>query len=597
MDFNKEQLEAINHKDGASIVIAGAGSGKTTVILNRIKNLIHNENVNQKDILVISFTAKSASELGSKLSNNFLNDVKVGTFHAICREILKNEGHTNINCQPDQYKVKTNCFEDVIGRKANINLKDIMSFIGFQKNSMVKYNGDFVPKESKYTEYELRKCYENYEKYKTNNRMYDFDDQLLLCLDVVRNNPKKYCWKYVLVDECQDNNVIQNELIREWTEDSNIMVVGDFRQSIYAFRGAKPELFMNFYQYYPSTKVINLTTNYRSLNNIVDYSNKFIKGYFSDYEYYKDSISNEKVNGIISSDIFIDRKEESLKVATMVEELLKQNVKPSEIAILYRNNSHSDNIEYELGRRNVPYDITNNGSFFERKEVKGIISILRLILNLSDDEAFENVFTKLRCHPVNFFRNVLISDLKLVTGRNNQCLFEAFSDYRFDESYQNNNKKTFVDYIYRLKLQNEKGISIDKLIDNIRKMFKIDEYIESEYPTEESRKDRFESIENIKKFIKGNNLQSFIDYTMQTNKRKHNKNAVQMMTIHGSKGLEFDNVFVVGMEDGKFPSYKADISEEARLMYVACTRPRKFLHLSSIQGNEFMEKYLNAKNE
>lgn len=593
MDFNKEQLEAINHTDGACIVIAGAGSGKTTVVLNRIKTLIHNNNVKPSDILVISFTAKSAGELENKLTKNFLGGVNVGTFHAVCRDILKKEGYNNINRQPNQYEVKRNCFENVIKGKENINLKDIMSFIGFQKNSMVKPNGNFVEKESKYSENELRKCYENYERYKTDNDVYDFDDQLLLCLDVVRNNPKKYCWKYVLVDECQDNNAIQNELIREWVREDNIMVVGDFRQSIYGFRGARPELFMNFYKYYPSTNIINLITNYRSSNNIVDYSNRFIRGYFSNYEYYKDAKANKKQDGSITSDVFNDRKEESIKIADMVEDLLKNKVSIGEIAILYRNNAHADNIEYELGNRNIPYDISNNGSFFERKEVKGILSILRLILNSSDDEAFENVFTKLRCHPINFFKNSLVSDLKVISGRNNQCLFEAFSDYRFDRSYQNNNKNSFIDSIHRLKLQNEKGLSIDNLIDNIRKVFKINEYIESEYPTEEARNDRFESIENIKKFIKGNNLQSFIDYAMQTNKRKHNKSAIQLMTIHGSKGLEFDNVFLIGAEDGKFPSSKSDINEEARLMYVACTRPRNFLHISSIQKNEFVEQYLS----
>jgi DNA helicase-2/ATP-dependent DNA helicase PcrA len=594
MDFNKEQLEAVNHKDGASVVIAGAGSGKTTILLGRINKLVNTYEVNQEDILAISFTANTAIELKNKLRKNNLHNVKTGTFHAICREILTDKGYDMNNDQLKNWTIEKK-FKEVL-KIDKANSKDIMSFISYQKNNMVGVNDDFVEKESKYTISELRKCYKAYEKLKQENNCFDYDDQLLICLKELTSKKHKYKWKYVLVDEHQDNNLVQNLLIKEWSAIDNIMVVGDFRQSIYAFRAARPELFMNFYEQYKNTKVINLVTNYRSCYNIVEKSNSFIKRYYGDYEFYKDSKANNEINGSIISNIYYDRKEEGTEIANRIQELLERNVNPKDICILYRNNSHSDNLQLELKDRNIEYDVEDNGLFFKRKEINMIISVLRLILNVADDEAFDSIF-KSKLDIVKFFKCDYISDIKAISGKKNKSYYESFISYNFKKFYDINNAKKFIDTLQYLKIQKDKKVSLDKIIDNIVLSFGIGEYIETEYETENERKDRFDSIDNLKKFIKNNDLESFITYVTTPIKKTNRKDAVQMMTIHKSKGLEFDNVFVIGIEDGKFPSDSTDIKEEARLFYVAVTRPKKYLHLSSIFDSRFVNEYMNSNKK
>lgn len=593
MKFNKEQLEAIEHKDGACVVIAGAGSGKTTILLGRIDNLVNKYDIKQDEILAISFTVNTAVELKSKLAKSGLGNVKTGTFHAICRDILENEGYSINNDQIKDWEIDK-CFKNALNLD-KVNSNDIKSFISYQKNNMIGINEDFIEKESKYTEIELRKCYKAYEELKKSKNSYDYDDQLLLCYKELKGKKHLHNWKYVLVDEHQDNNLVQNLLVKEWSKCDNIMVVGDFRQSIYAFRAARPELFMNFHKQYKDTKVINMKMNYRSCDNIVKYSNKFIKKYYGDYEFYEDSIAFNESNGTISSNIFYDRKEESEFVGEQIEKMIFNGIEPRDIAVLYRNNSHSDSLQCELKKRYILFNIENNGLFFKRKEINDIISVLRLILNVTDDEAFENLFTRSKIAMTKYFKSEYINEIKMNAGKKNRSYYESFVSYKFIKTYDKRNAKMFIDTLQYLKIQKEKNIPLDKLIDNVVLSFGIEDYIELEYSKKEERLDRLESIGNLKKFIKNNDLHSFIKYITTPVRTNNNKNAVQMMTIHKSKGLEFDNVFVIGIEDGKFPSESSDIKEEARLMYVAVTRPKEFLFLSSIYDSQFIKEYIQNK--
>lgn len=589
MNFNKQQLETINHKDGASAVISGAGSGKTTVLLGRIENLITVHNIPQKDILTISFTRNSANELKKKLELKWYDNVKTGTFHALCMDILSKESFNikNIITEWDSKKIfiKANYNEEV-------DVKDILSFIGYQKNNMITYDGEFLQKESKYSTNELRRFYKAYETTKMKENKYDLDDYLIECYKIMINNKGKYTWNYVLVDEHQDNNLVQNLLINEWCTQDNLMVIGDFRQAIYNFRGARPELFMNFYKEHKNTKVINLDVNYRSCKNIVDKSNKFIKRYYGIYKYYSDSIANNQSDGIISSQSFCDRKEESKKIVEDIESLIEKGESPKEIAILYRNNSHADHIECELRSKNIQYDIANDSSFFKRKEIVMILSVLRLIKNIHDDEAFE-LFYKSGCYPLTMCSNVTLENVKQIAGKKNLSYYESFIIYKFDKSWEKSSVFPLKDTLLSLKSQNEKGIGLQNLIDNIIKSFRIHNYIELNYKKQEDVEDRINSFETLKKFIKENDLTTFLRYVYSPIPlKKKDNNVVKLMTIHGSKGLEFDNVFVVGIEDGKFPSDKSDIKEEARLMYVAVTRPKNNLYLSSIGESQFINEYI-----
>ncbi|MBU5332081.1 ATP-dependent helicase [Anaerocolumna aminovalerica] len=590
MNFNKQQQLAIEHKDGACAVIASAGSGKSTVILARIENLIEKYNIMQHEILTISFTRNTADNLKKKLELNGYNNVKVGTFHSICMGILLKEGY-NLNLIQEWECKKL--FNELYKNK-DVDHEDILSFIGYQKNNMINYNDDLIETDSKYTLFELKRFYKAYEEYKKLHNKYDLDDYLIECYNVLINNKGKYTWDYVLVDEHQDSNLVQNLLINEWCREDNLMVVGDGRQSIYRFRGSKPELFMNFYKDHKNTTVINLDINYRSCNNIVEYSNHFIKPYYDHYKYYSDSIAFNKSNGIIENFEFEDRQVEGKFIVDKIQSIINNGSEPKDIAVLYRNNIHADYIECELKDKKIPYEISNNSSFFKRKEIAFIVNILRLINNVHDNEAFDGMF-QFRCFLLKFFSNNLYSDIKQISGRKNLSYFESFINYNKYSSWQQSNVDTFQSIINNLKMQKEKVVSIDKLIDNITNSFKIDSYLIENYNSREEIEDRKSSFITLKKFIKGNDLSSFLEYILspiQINKKK--KNAVQLMTIHKSKGLEFKNTFIIGIEDGKFPNEKSDIEEEARLMYVAVTRAKENLYLSSIYESKFVNEYMGT---
>ena len=590
MNFNKQQLEAISHKDGACVLLAAAGSGKSTTLLERINRLCQS-GVEQSKILAISFTNATATELKEKLNNKGLQNVAVGTFHSICRNILLSEGYENIMSFPNKYKVKRE-MENVLGER-NINIEDIMSFISYQKAHFLTPFDEFKNKESMYSISELTQCYITYEDFKTRTNTYDFDDWLWMTVDVCRKNPNKYVWDYVNCDEKQDNNSIHDILIRLWCPKNNIMVVGDLNQSIYGFNAAVPELFANFHKTIPNTKVINMNTNYRSCKKIVEKANDFIRPYNHGFELYKDAVAFNQEEGMVYGKVFEDRRSEAVIVARQIEKLIADGVNVNDIAVLYRNNAHADYIENELKQRNICYRIFSNGSFFERKEIKGILSILRLVENTTDDEAFENIFCDLRCYPVNYYRSELINQLISESGAKNCSLYEAFLDHKFEQKWQKNNAEMFVDFISRLKIQNEKHLSPAKMIDNILKMFKIIDGIKEKYEIS-SWQDKIDSIENLKTISDGYSLNGFLKYiSTGTIGKKQDNDGVSLMTCHKSKGLEYDYTFVIGLEDDKFPSNRSSEIEEARLFYVAVTRAKKWLQISSIGRSLFYDSYFS----
>lgn len=593
INFNEQQLKAINFKDGACAVIAGAGSGKSTVLVNRIENLVLNHGVKEDDILTITFTHNAADNLKSKLNKMGLKDVNVGTFHSICAKILCCEGF-DLSKKPMEWQIENLFMTKEYGSKKP-NIDDIMSFISYQKNYMKSYNDTFMPKDSDYTEEELRIFFKNYENYKTKNKMYDFDDWMLECYKILNNNSDhNYHWKYVLVDEHQDSNLVQNLLLHEWCKTNNVFAVFDYRQAIYTFRGGNPDYCMNFDKEWNNATVVNLDTNYRSNKDLVEKANNFIKQYYGNYKYYSDSIANSVHKANIKTEGNLDRKEESDKIVNEIEKLLKEGENPNEIAVLFRLNSHSNYVEAELKKRNISYYISNDSSFFKRTEINGIMSYLRLIDNPHDNCAFENIF-KLRNYPIKYFSNEILENVKSFAGRNNLSLYESFTLYKYDKKWQELNVKIFEQNIEKLRLQKDKNISISNLIDNIKMAFNFEEYIQDKYANKEEQEDRLGSIETLKSFVKGNNIQSFINFAYNPNNKqnKNTKDCVQLMSIHASKGLEFKNVFIIGIQDGKFPHLKSDLIDEARLFYVAVTRPKENLYLSQIyDDNLFVNQYI-----
>lgn len=586
--FNKEQLQAINFYKGACAVIAGAGSGKSTVLLNRIKNLIEVHNEKEPNILAITFTRNTADELKKELTKMDYLNVNVGTFHSICGKILIQEGISLSGNLIKEWQAE-NCFK-AIDKKADV--KDIISFISYQKNYLRTHTDEFVPKDSKYDESELRTYFKAYEETKKKQGLFDFDDYLIMTLELLRNNPNKYTFEFVLVDEHQDSNLVQNLILKEICQSGNIFCLFDYRQAIYSFRAGNVEYCMNFEKYWNDPVIINLHTNYRSTNNIVTKANKFIKKYYGTYEYYKDSEAHNPSDGKIEINTYIDREVEGIEVVDRIEELIKNGEKLNNISVLYRLNSHSSYVENELKKRDIEYDIVNDSSFFKRKEVAGIIAYLRLINNPHDDSAFDTIF-KLRNYPITFFSGKLYDEIKKYSGMNNLSLYEAFITMKYPNQWQQKNSNEFKDILTKLILQKDKDVSVVTLISNITKSFQLESYIYDNYTNDEEIEERINSIEVLKSFVKGNNLEQFITYVYSnTNKKKVKKDAVRLMSVHASKGLEFKNVFLVGIEDDKFPHQKANINEEARLYYVAVTRAKENLYISEIgKDNQFIMEY------
>lgn len=593
INFNKEQLKAINTIDGAVAVIAGAGSGKSTVLVERIKNIIYN-GCEPDDIAVVTFTDNSSKDLKAKCKKNDISGITIGTFHSISKRIMMLEGiDSSKQLAPYQIENEFKRIDDTV------NYKEVMSFIGYQKNYGIGVNDNFVEKESDYDENTLRDYYKAYENLKKKNKCLDFEDWLIIARDILKNNPNKYNFKYILVDEHQDSNLLQNELIQLLCPSGNVFCVFDYRQAIYTFRGGNPEYCMNFKEYYPNSKVINLNVNYRSTNNIVENANNFIKRYYGYYEHYEDSIANNTSDGVINLISNCDKKEEAENITRQIQEDLKNGIKPNDIAILYRNNSNSFDIENELKYQNINYFITStDGSFFNRKEISCIMCILRLIDNPHDNMAYDTVFNS-RVYPFTFISNNIRDRIRDVSARRNMSLYEASEIVKVDKPYQRQNLDKFNDMVSKLILQHKKGVRLIDIVDNIISFIRMNEYIESKY-TGEELEERLESISALKTFIRENTLESFLKFVYGSNKskKKCTKDDIQLMTIHKSKGLEFKKVYLVGIKNGKFPSDKAPLIEEARLMYVAITRPKEDLVISQIYSeNQFVNEYFkNLKN-
>lgn len=594
MKFNIQQLEAINHIDGACAVIAGAGSGKSTVLVNRIKNMVES-GIKEERILATTFTKNSALDLKDKLNKLGISNVVAGTFHSICGRILSNLGY-DVRVEIKSYELE-NLFKKVL-RIDKVDVDDITSYISYQKNYMRGYNDEFVFKDSEYDELELRMCYREYEKYKQVKKIMDYDDYLLECYKVLKVDNEMFKYDYILVDEHQDSNLVQNELIKLLCPSENIFCVFDYRQAIYTFRGGNPEYCMNFKHDYPNAKIINLDYNYRSTNTIVSKANRFIENYYGNYEFYSNSIASNNKSSNVET-LYVDTKEDEARfVCDKVKSLLDKGVLGKDIAIIYRNNNQAMNVENEFKFNNIEYDIKDNGSFFKLKEIEIVLCMLRLIDNPSDDAAYEKLVYA-RVGPFKYLRNDTFNHVKKLASSKNMSFIDASDLVKVSNINQRRNLKMFSDCVSALTRQNRQGVGLERIIDNIIVLLDLDKYINEKYPTETAISERMSYLESLKKFIRSNTVDSFLRYVYCKNaiqSKKTSRDKVQMMTIHGSKGLEFKYVFVIGNENGKFPSSKAEEIDEARLFYVAITRAVEDMYITEVgRGSRFVDIYNGKK--
>lgn len=589
--LNDMQKKAVTCTEGPLLVLAGAGSGKTKVLTTRIAYLINEKNVDPSSILAITFTNKAAKEMKDrviKLIGNIGYSMKISTFHSFGLSILKehcdllgySKNFTIIDSDDSMTLIKK-IVKDLNLDSKIFNPKMIRNKISGAKNELMD-PAEYVRFANTDMEEKIVSVYERYQKRLKLNNSFDFDDLLMLPIKLLKENPdvlKQYQekFKYVMVDEYQDTNQAQYILTKMMSAKyKNICVVGDNDQSIYMFRGANYRNILNFEKDYKNTSVILLEENYRSTKNILDVANSIIKNNKSrkDKTLWTNNDDGLKIKYHRSS----NEKDESFYVVGEIKKLLNNGVPLSEIAVLYRANAQSRNIEEVLLRDNIPYKVVGAFYFYNRKEIKNLIAYLKLIYNHNDDNSLTRI--------INVPKRGI--GLKAIENLNTKAMLEEKSLY---DSLSTQKELDFKRLIDDLSKKSE-TMSLTELVDCILNDSKMKEELELEKTIEsEVRLENLEEFKSItKSFEESKGIVSLgefleeISLVSDVEEYKNNTNVVTLMTIHSAKGLEFDNVFLIGMEEGLFPHANClndaeELEEERRLCYVAVTRARKRLWL------------------
>lgn len=593
MQLNSEQEKAVNHIDGPMLVLAGAGSGKTKVLTSRIANLIEN-GVSPYNILAITFTNKAAKEMKDRvvrLIGSSANNIQISTFHSLGLKILKEnysllgyERNFTIIDSDDVLTIIKKIMKELNLSKDYYNPRELRNKISSAKNEMMGVDA-FSKVEFDHNVVEVYKRYVN--KLKNGNSV-DFDDLLILPIRLFKNYPSKLeeyqdKYRYILIDEYQDTNEAQYVLSKMLSSKyRNIFVVGDNDQAIYAFRGANYKNILNFEKDYLEAKTILLEENYRSTKTILNAANSVIKNNRERKD--KNLWSNNDEGGKIKYRVVANEKEEASFVGTEIKELINKGIKEEDIAVLYRTNAQSRVIEEEMLKKNIKYKVVGSFYFYNRKEIKDLLCYLRLINNHKDDVSFLRVINT----PKRGIGEKTIDNLTNYATENNLSLYESITSGKELE---------FKKLIEELTKDSE-TLSLTELIDNIlEKSGMKKELTSSKLLEDEIRLENLNEFKSITKSYEEEygsaTLSDFLDeISLVSDMTEHQDgtNRVSLMTVHSVKGLEFDYVFIVGMEEGIFPHYNAindggtsAIEEERRLCYVAITRAKKELTITSAE--------------
>lgn len=600
MTLNDKQLEAVEHKDGPCLVLAGAGSGKTKVLTQRIINLI-DSGVSPYNILAITFTNKAAKEMRNRVENelgSITDSIFIGTFHSFGLRILR-ENYIDIGYTSNITILDTDDAKAIVKRilkengydPAKYEIRTIINKISSAKNDGIspdEYTKLFLND----LDIVIGLVYKEYTKLLKDNNSVDFDDLLLKPVELLKKNKiilEKYQerFKYILVDEYQDTNSIQYELCKLLASKyKNIFVVGDANQSIYSFRNADYRNILNFEKDYKNAKVILLEENYRSTNNILKAANSVIK---NNSEGKKLNLWSSKRDGELIDYI---RCEDEIKEANFVinkiKDLVSNGYKYSDIAVLYRTNAQSRVVEDAFVRNNIPHNIIGSYYFYNRKEIKDLIAYLKLIYNPCDSVSLERIINV----PKRGIGAKSIENLRKKATENNISMFDAI-----DSGKELEFKKMI------LKLQEfSLNANLSDLIEEIlsttglRMEYEINKSLENEAKVENLNE--FKTVALMFEESGIYDLQTFLENIALVSDRGQYSNdgdEVSIMTLHSAKGLEFNVVFLLGMEEGLFPHNRSfnslsDLEEERRLCYVGITRAKEKLYLLSARQRTIFGK-------
>lgn len=590
--LNDRQKEAVLYGDGPLLILAGAGSGKTSVLTKRVAYLIKERNVSPKNIVAITFTNKAAKEMKERIIKEVGKegyDIQISTFHSFGLRIIKEnyeklgfEKNFTIIDSDDSLTVVKKILKEMGIDSTRFNPKFIKNQISSCKNEMVtpeKYK-NLVNDELSDITY---KVYKKYQDTLLRNNSLDFDDLLIKPIELFNKYKEvlenyQELFKYVFIDEYQDTNEAQYILSKMISAKyKNICVVGDDAQSIYSWRGANFKNILNFEKDYKNAKVILLEQNYRSTKTILNAANSVIKNNINkkDKNLWTDNSLGEKIKYVRTN----DEKDEASYVTREIRNLVDNGVSLDDIAVLYRTNAQSRTIEEGFLNSNIPYKIVGAFAFYSRKEIKDLLAYLKLIYNTKDDVSLMRIIN----YPKRKIGAKTIENLSMDAVLNGTSMFDVISSGKELE---------FKKLILEMKEKSE-VLSLTETIDMVLDKSGIKSELESEHTLEaDIRLENLNEFKSITKtFEEESGIASLEDFLNEVSlvsdvndQKKDNSPKVTLMTIHAVKGLEYKYVFVIGMEENIFPHVNSceedgGIEEERRLCYVAITRAKEKLYL------------------
>jgi DNA helicase-2/ATP-dependent DNA helicase PcrA len=610
-DLNPPQKQVATTTEGPILVLAGAGSGKTRSIIYRTAYLINVKHINPSNILAVTFTNKAARELKNRLQRSFnisTYSLWIGTFHSVCTRILRAEQDSL------PFTSDFSIFDDVdqksifkkIYKKLDIDAKDfpvrrVSTVISNQKNSLVLPKDFFNFNEENYFTETTYKIYKEYQNFLLENNALDFDDLLMYTAILLHDNKeirKKYVdkFRYVMIDEYQDTNYAQFKIINLISkEHQNLCVVGDDDQAIYSWRGANISNILNFEKDYKNVLTVKLEQNYRSPKSILDTANCLIKNNSERHpkELWTNITSKDKPKLLKLE----NEKQEAEFVAEMVSQLSSSGTSLNDCLILYRTNAQSRVFENAFYQHKLKYQIVGGVNFYQRKEIKDIVAYLRILTNPQDSNSFLRILN----FPPRKIGKVSTERIERFAFDNDFNLFEAVQHEI--SSLNGKTAQTVLNFGARLKKWKKLSLEIPitplvKKIINELELINI--YDKSDDPKDIAR------AENLKEFVtatkefsdnfeydteKAPMLTDFLQsISLQTDMDNLDEDieTIKLMTMHNAKGLEFDHVFIVGVEDGLLPHSRSiddiqKMEEERRLLYVAITRAKKSIHLTYVR--------------
>ncbi len=590
--LNDRQKEAVVNTDGPMLILAGAGSGKTKVLTTKVAYLIEEKNIDPNNILAITFTNKAAKEMKErifKLEGNSAFYIQISTFHSFGLKILKEncellgyEKNFTILDSDDSLSIIKKIMKELNIDANKYNPKAIKNVISNNKNEIIDPEKYSLYVNTDFDEIALE-VYRKYEKSLKINNAVDFDDLLILPLKLFNNNPgvlQKYQekYKYVFIDEYQDTNEPQYILSKMISAKyKNITVVGDADQAIFTWRGANYKNILNFEKDYKDAKVVLLEENYRSTKTILNAANNVIKNNKVRKE--KNLWTQNEEGSKITYYKAFDEKDESNYVVNEIKKLIEKGVNPKDICVLYRANAQSRTVEEAFLTSNISYNIVGSYAFYNRKEIKDLIAYLKLIYNNKDDVSLLRVIN----YPKRGIGNKAIENLAIKSNVLDKSLYEVIDSGK---------ELDFKNMIEEIKKE-ESHLTLTELIDMVLDKSGMKKSLEDEKSIEaDIRLENLEEFKSIAKAMEINegivSLEELLDklalVSDVSEQKNDNEDKVTLMTMHAVKGLEYDYVFIVGVEEGLFPHSNSlesndELEEERRLCYVAITRAKKKLYL------------------